>query len=36
LLGIETGWSELVPVMTKGNREVLSGFACIRAQLTCL
>ncbi len=30
---LETGWSELVPVMTKGKREVLSGFARIRDQL---
>jgi hypothetical protein len=30
---LETGWSELVPVITKGKREVLSGFRRIRDQL---
>jgi len=30
---LETGWTELVPVLTKAKREVLSGFARIRDQL---
>lgn len=30
---LETGWTELVPVLTKGKREVLSGFRRIREQL---
>lgn len=30
---LETGWSELVPVMTKSQREVLAGFARLHQQL---
>jgi hypothetical protein len=30
---LETGWSELVPIMTKSQREVLAGFARLHRQL---
>jgi hypothetical protein len=30
---LETGWTELVPVLTKGKYEILSGFTRIRDQL---
>jgi transposase InsO family protein len=30
---LETGWSELVPVMTKSQREVLAGLVRLRGQL---
>lgn len=30
---LETGWSELVPVMTKSKREVLAAFARLHRQL---
>ena len=30
---LETGWSELVPVMTKSQREVVAGFARLHRQL---
>jgi hypothetical protein len=30
---LETGWSELVPIMTKSQREVLAGFGRLHRQL---